>query len=114
MASEHTEEIKYKNPSKVSRFANYRVFKDDTNIYYELPKYLEIPEHPDDNYFMVTQKYVDRIDLVAAKFYNNVIMWWVIAKANNLTNPMSLPLDTIIRIPATATLYGAGGILPGA
>ena len=105
------EEIKYSTPSKESRYWNYKVYKDDTNIYFENPKYIDVPEHEDDQYFMVTQKYVDRIDLIAAKFYNNVILWWVIAKANHLTNPMSIPIDTILRIPAQATLYGENGLL---
>lgn len=105
------EQIKYKTPSPESRYWNYKAYKNDTNIYLEEPHYIEVPEHPDDQFFMVTQKYVDRIDLISAKFYNNVILWWVIAKANNLTNPFSVPLDTILRIPAKATLYGENGLI---
>ena len=108
------EVIKYQSPSKVSRYWDTTVYKDETNIYYDLPEYYEIPESEGDQFFMVTQKYVDRIDLIAAKFYNNVIMWWVIAKANHISNPLSIPLDTILRIPDVSTLYGAGGILSGA
>ena len=108
------EQIKYSTPSPYSRYWNYDVFKDDTNIFFALPKYLEVPENEDDKFFMVTQKYVDRIDLVAAKYYQNVHLWWVIAKANHLTNPMCLPLDTILRIPAYGTLYGAGGLVADA
>ena len=103
--------IKYSTPSKQSRYWNYTFYKDDTNIYISNPKYLEVPEYPDDQYFMVTQKYVDRIDLISAKFYNDVILWWVIAKANNLSNPMSIPLDTILRIPSKTALYGEGGLV---
>lgn len=105
------EVIKYSTPSKYSRYWDYTTYKNDTNIYLSNPKYLEIPENPDDQFFMVTPKYVDRLDLISAKFYNNVILWWVIAKANNLTNPLSIPLDTILRIPAKATLYGINGII---
>ena len=103
--------IEYNTPSKVSRYKRLKVYRDETNVYFDIPEYLEIPHHPDDQYFSVTQKYIDRIDLVSHKFYNESKLWWVIAKANNLTNPNELPLDTILRIPATATLYGAEGIV---
>jgi hypothetical protein len=105
--------IKYSTPSKVSRYWDFTVYMNDNNIYFSNPIYKDIPENKGDQYFMVTQKYVDRIDLISAKFYNNVILWWVIAKANNLSNPMSVPLDTILRIPAKATLYGEGGLVSG-
>lgn len=105
------EEIKYTTPSKESRYWNVKAFMDDTNMFLDIPSYIDVPENPDDKYFMVTPKYVDRIDLIAAKYYNNVILWWVIAKANNLTNPLSIPLDTILRIPSISTLYGEGGLV---
>lgn len=105
------EVIKYSTPSKFSRYWNFTAYKNDTNIYLENPSYIEVPENPDDQYFMVTQKYVDRLDLISAKFYNNVILWWVIAKANNLENPLSVPADTILRIPAVASLYGMDGLV---
>ena len=108
------EVIKYKTPSMESRYWDSTVYRDETNVYFGFSKFIDVPEHPDDQFFMVTQKYVDRIDLVSAKFYNNVILWWVIAKANGLQNPLSLPLDTILRIPAIATLYGEGGLVAGA
>ena len=106
------EQIKYNTPSNYSRFSTYEAYKDDTNIFFEIPKYIEIPESPDDMFFMVTQKYEDRIDLISALHYNNVIMWWIIAKANHLTNPMCIPIDTILRIPSIDHLFGLGGTLP--
>lgn len=105
------EEIKYSTPSPYSRYWNYKAYKDDTNIYFENPKYLVVPDNVDDQYFMVTPKYVDRLDLISEKFYNNVILWWVIVKANNLTNPLSVPLDTILRIPSKGTLFGIDGLV---
>ena len=103
--------IKYSTPSKESRYWNCTAYKNDTNIYLSIPEYLEVPISQDDAYFMVPPKYVDRIDLISAKFYENVILWWVIAKANNLSNPLSIPQDTILRIPAKSTLYGENGLI---
>lgn len=103
--------IKYTTPSKVSRYKHTTVYSDDTNLYFENPSYLDIPKHGDDNFFSVTIKYANRLDLIAHKFYSDSKLWWVIAKANNITDPLEVPLNTILRIPAKATLFGTGGII---
>lgn len=105
------EQIKYETPSKVSRYKKTKVFMDDTNIFFSPQNYIEVPYHSDDQYFSVTLKYKDRLDLIAHKFYQESKLWWVIAKANNITDPLEVPENTILRIPANATLYGQGGLI---
>lgn len=105
------EKIEYTTPSKVSRYKKLDVYMDETNIFFANPNYIEIPDHPDDKYFSVVEPYVDRIDLISHKFYNESKLWWVIAKANNITNPLEVPKDSILRIPAVSTLFGAGGVI---
>ena len=58
--------------------------------------YPEIPERDSDIY-VITQ-IGDRLDTLAFDFYKNPHMWWVIAKANNLTQ-MNIPNGTSLRIP---------------
>lgn len=105
------EKIEYTTPSKVSRYKRLQAFMDDTNLFFDIPKYITIPTHPDDNYFLVTLKYANRLDLIAHKFYSESKLWWVIATANNIEDPMDLPVDTFLRVPAKASLYGLGGII---
>lgn len=111
ISSDIVEEIEYTAPSKVSRYKKVKGFKSRTNIYLDLPTYVDIPVHEDDSYFIVFGKYIDRIDLIAHKFYNDSKMWWVIAEANSLEDPMDIPINTVLRIPAFATLYGVGGVI---
>ena len=66
--------------------------------------YSSIPKTNSDIY-VITQT-GDRLDLLANQFYNNVNLWWYIAKANNLTS-MTIPPGTSLRIPAT-TQYALG------
>ena len=45
-------------------------------------------------------KYGDRLDNLAHKYYGDVSLWWIIAKANNLDAAhIGLEVDKQIRIP---------------
>lgn len=72
----------------------------------------EIPEHPNDKFHRVHSNEVGRLDLIAYQYYNNALLYWVIAQANEIYNPfVKLAPGTLIRIPALETLYGNKGIL---
>ena len=61
--------------------------------------YSEVPLRNDDMYFIAQEG--DRCDLLANRFYNNIQLWWFIARVNNLTT-MNIPAGTKLRIPITA------------
>jgi nucleoid-associated protein YgaU len=42
----------------------------------------------------------DRMDKLASKFYGDDELWWVIALANNIANPLAVAAGMVIRIPA--------------
>jgi hypothetical protein len=61
----------------------------------------DIPQSKDDIYYCVQEG--DRIDLLAARFYGDPNLWWVIAEANNIELvPTQLVPATTIRIPSPA------------
>ena len=74
----------------------------EKRVYYDKSKssttYSTIP-HSNNDVYVITQE-GDRLDHLAQQFYNNVGLWWYIAKANNLTF-MTIPAGTSLRIPAT-------------
>ena len=56
-----------------------------------------------DTYIRTTT--VERIDLLANKFYGDLTLWWVIAAANGLgKGSLYVPADSIIRIPDASTI----------
>lgn len=67
---------------------------------------------PNDIFYTVTR--MDRIDLIAYRFYNSSEAWWIIALANDLRLlPNDLRENMKLRIPAptrvfTKILKGAG------
>ena len=70
----------------------YKITSNDTTVYSSIPE-------KDEDIYVITQP-GDRLDQLANQFYNDVNLWWYIAKANNLTF-MTLPPGTRLRIPAT-------------
>jgi hypothetical protein len=77
------------NPIKINRIGR-RVFR--SKIYADIPK-------RDDDVYVATQT-GDRLDLLAAEYYGDPSLWWIIASANNIHNaPIGLEDGTILRIP---------------
>ena len=45
----------------------------------------------------------DRLDTLAYKYYGDITLWWVIAKANGIKGKAALSVDEILRIPGNIT-----------
>ena len=53
-----------------------------------------------DSDIFIYPKFGDRLDNLALKYYDDVSLWWIIAKANNLDAAhIGLEVDNQIRIP---------------
>ena len=53
-----------------------------------------------DSDIFIYPKFGDRLDNLAHKYYKDISLWWIIAKANNLDSAhIGLSLDEQIRIP---------------
>jgi hypothetical protein len=66
--------------------------------YYKNAIYPEVPVSENDIYVITTSD--DRLDLLAADYYGDTSLWWVISSANNLPgNSLYLQNGIQIRIP---------------
>ena len=84
---------------KRSRLRFAEVAYVDGYEFFDLLELPEIPVQPDDEFYTV--KAVDRIDLLAASKYGDPVLWWVLARANNLELlPVQLTEGMRIRIPS--------------
>ena len=100
------------NYNYVSRYSNVNRIYDKNNIaYHETGNTLSIPESADDKYYKVDNISVNRLDIIAYKFYGYSIYWWIIAVANEIIDPFNIELDTILRIPPLSSIYTKGSVL---
>ena len=82
----------------MNRYKNTRKRYDKSGkIVFGTTYYQEIPLNNDDRLYRTTIG--DRLDNIAFSFYEDVTLWWVIAKANGLKGKMVLEPGTLIRIP---------------
>ena len=72
--------------------------RNKESIKFQTTIYENVPERDDDIY-IITQP-GDRLDNLAAVFYNDPSKWWFIANVNGL-NTMNLETGVSLRIPAS-------------
>lgn len=76
--------------------------RGDGKRVYKPTIYPKIPIKDSDVF--IYPKFGDRLDNLAQKYYGDVSLWWIIAKANNLDAAhIGLEVDTQIRIPMEIT-----------
>lgn len=87
----------------VYAIANSQEFYLTPSPQYIVALFLETPKVPFsefDIYHQVTATDYLRLDLISYKYYLTPEYWWVIALANDLLDPFSLAIGTILRIPS--------------
>ena len=81
------------------RYRNNKIRKDKDNIRYYKPRI--IPNIPiKDTDIFVYPLYGDRFDTLAQRYYEDPNLWWIIAKANEISNGKISPEpEKKLRIP---------------
>ena len=64
-----------------------------------------IPESEDDLYHEVTAGEAGKLDTLSYYYYGTVNLWWVIASANGVLNPLRVEAGTKLRIPSIEKVY---------
>jgi len=79
------------------RYTKIKLNKDGKRVF-KPTIYPKIPIKDSD--IFIYPRFGDRLDNLAAKYYDDVSLWWIIAKANNLDAAhIGLEVDAQIRIP---------------
>ena len=80
------------------------VYQDKNSYYYyNLLETIFFPDNLPDSYFNTyTVKFEDTWPLISFKAYSTTKLWWVIAYANNVINPINfLQVGKQIKVPKT-------------
>ena len=80
----------------MARYSKLRNITVNNVKHRSTPIYPEILESDNDIY--VISQYGDRLDTIAFDFYQDPHKWWIIAKANGLTD-LNIEQGTSLRIP---------------
>ena len=83
-------------------YSNTNIKREKSGIrVYKTTYYPDIPISDNDEF--IYPRFGERLDSLAYRFYGDVTLWWVIAKANGLKGKVFVPQDTEIRIPGNVS-----------
>jgi hypothetical protein len=89
-------------------FATTPVYEVGEEVVFGLMRDVIVPDASDD-LFTVPPGAEARLDAISYKFYGTPALWWVIARVNNIEDPLTgVALNTTIRIPTKARLASEG------
>lgn len=95
-----------------SRYEVLRVISENKSSYLETYNQIKVPQGEGDQYHIVEDSEVGRLDLIAYKYYSDSSYWWAIALANDFIDPFALNKGVMIRIPSLLSLVDVdNGIL---
>ena len=103
-----------KKPSPFDRYKNCKILTDleTGDRLLESRDIRKINLNVDDYYHTVQPHEECRLDLIAYKYYGNPLLWWAIAQANDIYDPLTRPLSNeIVRIPSLVKMYDNEGLL---
>ena len=91
-----------------SMFATTAVYEVAAGIVFGLMRDVVVPD-PSDATFKVPPNAKFRLDLISAKFYGTPALWWVLARVNNIEDPLvGATVNTNIRVPTIQRLAAQG------
>lgn len=98
-----------------TRYGNTRLIRDPTTnepVHYatydlptELKGYADIDWFSSQPFTEHTWAVGDRLDKLASKFYGDDELWWVIARANDISWPLGIAIGTVVRIPSDTDAF---------
>ncbi len=89
----------------MSRYDKTDISKIDGRLKKDTTIYKEIPEDESDIYVLTQDG--DRFDQLANQYYGDPLLWWYIARANNLKFN-NIASGTVIRIPINSNSFNIG------
>lgn len=89
-----------------SRYYRGKVFSEGDERYLGSLRDWEFPETTKDLYYQVNAGEVGNLPLISWKVYGTYRLWWAIAVANGLENPLvGFAAGDLLRIPSSSNVY---------
>lgn len=84
--------------NSASRFFNLPLIQFRDRYAPEIASFVVPESNAQDTTIAVTRP--NRLDLIAEKVYRDPNLYWILAIANNIADPMNVPEGTILRVPS--------------
>lgn len=94
-----------------SRYGKYRQIVEEGVSRVETFNQTFVDKSENDKFHIVATEQENRLDIIANIHYNDPSLWWIIALANELVDPMIIKPGSVLRIPPMISLYNLGGAL---
>lgn len=106
----------YGNPRQYNHTCRYSPYRTIINIdtsttYLESPNEYKYVKNANEIYHIVEPTEEGRLDMISTIYYGMPDLYWVIANANNIIDPLTVISGTVLLIPDISTLYSPGGVL---
>ena len=88
----------------LNRYDVGRVLYDGTYTYAEMPLVNSVPDRDGDVYHTVESGQEGKLDWISYIYYGTPYLWWLIARANKILNPLRIEAGRRLRIPAFPVL----------
>lgn len=107
--------LEYYDPPQFKTVCRYsttnQILDNEKKVFYfETYNNYKVPESANDKFHYVNEITKNRLDIVAADYYGYPTYWWVLAMANNIIDPLNVPIGTKLRIPQLSSLYLEGAV----
>lgn len=99
-----------KNAGSRYYFTPYAV-DSNNKIVFQLFIHPTYVEGEGEYYHTVTQVEENRLDIVAKSVYNNSKFWWLLALANNIIDPTSVPKGSKLLVPSVQSYVTKGNLM---
>lgn len=102
-------------PRQFTNLSRYRIYNQIVD-YTTKSVYLESTNNVDiirggSVYHTVEASEENRLDIISNIYYGTPSLYWAIAMANNIIDPMVIVKGTVLRIPSYESLFVTGGPL---
>lgn len=102
-------------PRQFTNLSRYRIYNQivdskTKSVYLESSNNINIV-HNGSVYHTVEASEENRLDIISNIYYGTPSLYWAIAMANNIIDPMIVVKGTVLRIPSYESLFVTGGPL---
>lgn len=91
----------------LSRYKKNPITRDGVDEFFMTRTPKDYPFSKSDIYHTIGPGEEGRIDLLAYRYYGSTLLWWVIAEANDMKNPLIETVSgNVLRIPSMEFVFG--------